>query len=133
LKRVDGILPDVKSTSAIYSDLLTTSPLSVSDDGRAYQCTVIINSCTNSDVVKSKFIVLDFPGEQTTLLYGIKILCLPVVPSCYISSGCNGNPLNQIITFSECCTKFSGVSYNLESRCQPCPTGPSECHCRMYT
>ena len=71
VRRVDGIIPDITNNSAIYSNLLVTQPLRVRDDGRVYQCTVIFN--TSPRIVRSRFIILDFPGEYSThinLLYG---------------------------------------------------------------
>ena len=43
------------------------------------------------------------------------------VPSCYIATNCTGEPINGSISFAECCSNF-GVSYDLDGRCQPCPT-----------
>ena len=130
VRRVDGIIPNITNNSAIYSDLLVTQPLRIPDDGRVYQCTVIFN--TSPRIVRSRFIILDFPSKYSMHIYytvtiSIYIMSLySTVPSCYITSGCSGDPLNQTITFSDCCTKFSGVSYDLDSRCQPCPISPSE-------
>ena len=47
-------------------------------------------------------------------------MCI-AAPSCYITSDCVGEPINSSITFSDCCTNF-GVSYNIDGRCQPCPS-----------
>jgi len=63
VRRVDGIIPNITSNSAIYSDLLVTQPLRIPDDGGVYQCTVIFN--TSPRIVRSRFIILDFPGEYT--------------------------------------------------------------------
>lgn len=43
-----------------------------------------------------------------------------VVPSCYVTPTCSGEPLNVSLTFSECCLSSAGVSYDLDGRCQPC-------------
>ena len=64
-RRVDGIVPDITNNSAIYNDLLVTQPLLIPDDGRVYQCTVIFN--TSPRIVRSRFIILDFPGEYTVV------------------------------------------------------------------
>ena len=52
------------------------------------------------------------------------LLCTYVyiaVPSCYVTPSCIGEPINSSITFADCCTNF-GVSYDLDGRCQPCPS-----------
>ena len=41
------------------------------------------------------------------------------VPSCYVTTGCTGEPINSSITFADCCTIF-GASYDLDGQCQPC-------------
>ena len=43
------------------------------------------------------------------------------VPSCYVTTNCIGEPINSSITYSDCCINF-GVSYDLDGRCQPCPS-----------
>ena len=43
------------------------------------------------------------------------------VPSCYVTTDCIGEPINSSITYSDCCMNF-GVSYDLDGRCQPCPS-----------
>ena len=54
------------------------------------------------------------------------------VPSCYVTTSCIGEPIKSSITFSDCCTNF-GVSYDLDGRCQPCPSTSEYC-CKMcYT
>ena len=55
--------------------------------------------------------------------YNVCISCAYVyytVPSCYITTDCNGEPINRFITFDDCCMNF-GFSYNLNGRCQSCP------------
>ena len=42
-------------------------------------------------------------------------------PSCYVTTSCIGEPINGSITYSDCCMNF-GVSYDLDGRCQPCPS-----------
>ena len=43
------------------------------------------------------------------------------VPSCYVTTNCIGEPINSSITYSDCCMNF-GASYDLNGRCQPCPS-----------
>ena len=77
VRRVDGVIPNITNTSAIYSDLLITQPLRIPDDGRVYQCTVIFN--TSPRIVRSRFITLDFPGEysmQISFTISIHIMSL---------------------------------------------------------
>ena len=51
-----------------------------------------------------------------------KIMCLYIPgPSCYVTTNCIGEPINSSITYSDCCMNF-GVSYDLDGRCQPCPS-----------
>jgi len=61
VRRVDGVMPTITNNSAIYSDQLVIQQLRIPDDGRVYQCTVIFN--TSPRVVRSRFVILDFPGE----------------------------------------------------------------------
>ena len=55
--------------------------------------------------------------------YELKATCMPaiLVPSCYLTTNCIGEPINSSITYSDCCMNF-GVSYDLDGRCQPCPS-----------
>ena len=49
-----------------------------------------------------------------------------VVPSCYVTTNCIGEPVDSALTFADCCTNV-GVSYDLDGRCQPCPTKSMHC------
>lgn len=55
--------------------------------------------------------------------YIMYLLCwsLFTVPSCHVTTNCAGEPVNISITFDDCC-KNHGVAYDLDGRCQPCPT-----------
>ena len=54
------------------------------------------------------------------------------VPSCYVTTNCTGEPINNSITYSDCCMNF-GVSYDLNGRCQPCPSTSKYCYkCQYY-
>ena len=44
VRRVDNITADIENDSAIYTDSFEISSLSVIDNGREYQCTVVINA-----------------------------------------------------------------------------------------
>ena len=61
LRRVDNIAADTENDSAVYTDSFEISSLSAIDNGREYQCTVVINA--NSSVSNSDQITLIFPGE----------------------------------------------------------------------
>ena len=51
------------------------------------------------------------------------MLIVAVVPSCYVGTNCGGRTVGNIsTTFSECCTRLSGVSFELERQCKMCPT-----------
>ena len=63
VRRVDNITADVENDSAIYTDSFEISSLSAIDNGREYQCTVVIN--VSPPVNSSDQIVLIFPGEYT--------------------------------------------------------------------
>ena len=55
--------------------------------------------------------------------YELKATCMYAItaPSCYVTTDCIGEPINSSITYSDCCMNF-GVSYDLDGRCQPCPS-----------
>ena len=61
VRRVEGITGNIVNSSAIYTDQLVTSPLSVSDNGRVYRCQVVINADFRINAFDS--IVLDFIGK----------------------------------------------------------------------
>ena len=61
IRRVDNITADIEIDHAIYSDSLEISSLSAIDNGREYQCTVVINA--NQPVNSSDQITLIFPGK----------------------------------------------------------------------
>ena len=61
VRRVDNITADIENDSAIYTDLFEISSLSAIDNGREYQCTVVINA--SQPVYSSDQFVLIFPGE----------------------------------------------------------------------
>lgn len=62
VKRVNGVTPKSVGHSMIYTDQLVTPPLSINDNGRVYECQVIINAY--SRIRSSRNIVLDFLGEN---------------------------------------------------------------------
>lgn len=53
-------MPIMKSTSQVYTDSYTITQLNTSDDGRAYQCEVVIHSST--PITAMGDIVLDVDG-----------------------------------------------------------------------
>ena len=63
VRRVDNITADIENDSAIYTDLFNISSLSAIDNGREYQCTVVINA--SQPVNSSDQFTLIFTGEYT--------------------------------------------------------------------
>ena len=66
VRRLDNIMADIKSDSAIYTDSFKISSLSAIDNGREYQCTVVIN--VYQPVHNSDQITLMFPGEYSKII-----------------------------------------------------------------
>ena len=62
VRRVDNITADIENDSAIYTDLFEISSLSAIDNGREYQCAVVINA--NQPIYSSDQITMIFPGEH---------------------------------------------------------------------
>ena len=61
VRRVDDITADVENDSAIYTDSFEISSLSAIDNGREYQCTVMINA--SQPVYGGDQFILIFPSE----------------------------------------------------------------------
>ena len=61
VRRVYNITADIENDYAIYTDSFEISSLSAIDNGREYQCTVVINAY--QPVYNSDQITLMFPGE----------------------------------------------------------------------
>ena len=61
LRRVDDITADVVNDSAIYTDSFEISSLTAIDNGREYQCTVMINA--TQPVNSSDQFILILDGE----------------------------------------------------------------------
>ena len=61
VRRVDNITADIENDYAIYTDSFEISSLSAIDNGREYQCTVVINA--SQPVYNSDQIILTFPGK----------------------------------------------------------------------
>ena len=61
VRRVGNITADIENDSAIYTDSFEISSLSAIDNGREYQCTVVINA--TQPVNNSAKVTLYFPGE----------------------------------------------------------------------
>ena len=60
VRRVDNITADIENDYAIYTDSFEISSLSAIDNGREYQCTVVINAY--QPVYNSDHITLIFAG-----------------------------------------------------------------------
>ena len=63
VRRVEGVAASIgnNSQSVVYTDQFITPPLSANDDGRVYQCQVVINADFRINALGS--IVLDFIGR----------------------------------------------------------------------
>ena len=61
VRRVDNITAHMENNSAIYTDSFEISSLSAFNNGREYQCTVVINAY--QPVYNSDQITLIFAGE----------------------------------------------------------------------
>ena len=62
VRRVDNITADIENDSAIYTDSFEISSLSAIDNGREYQCAVVINA--NQPIYSSDKITTNFTGEH---------------------------------------------------------------------
>ena len=60
IRRVTDVMVTTLSTSLLYTDYYTISQVNTDDDGRLYQCEVVINS--NTPVTATSEIVLDVIG-----------------------------------------------------------------------
>ena len=67
VRRVEGITASIVNNSAIYTDQLVTPPLNGNDNGRVYQCQVVINADFRINAFGS--IVLDFFGKYVMIHY----------------------------------------------------------------
>ena len=65
LRRVNNITADIVNNSAIYSDSFEISSLSALDNGREYQCTVMINA--TQPINSSDQITVVLNGECTNV------------------------------------------------------------------
>ena len=61
VRRVNNIIPDVDNDSAIYTDTFEILSLTAVDNGRVYQCIVVINA--SPQVSSSDRFTLTFPGK----------------------------------------------------------------------
>ena len=60
IKRTNSAMPIMKSTSQVYTNSYTITQLNTSDDGRTYQCEVVIHS--SPSLAATGDIVLDVVG-----------------------------------------------------------------------
>ena len=65
MSKVYNITADIGDDNAIYTDSFEISSLSAIDNGREYQCTVVINA--SQPVNSSDQIILNFPGKFTSV------------------------------------------------------------------
>ena len=71
VRRVEDIMADIENDSAIYTDSFEISSLSAIDNGREYQCTVVINA--SQPIYSSDQFTLIFTGEYLKLCI---LLCM---------------------------------------------------------
>ena len=72
LQRTEGVnITSTASDSVVYKDIYNIAQVSTLDDGRVYQCKVIIN--TNPQLMTTESITLDVTGKFTTIVY-LKVL-----------------------------------------------------------
>ena len=71
VRRVEDIMADIENYSVIYTDSFEISSLSAIDNGREYQCTVVINA--SQPVYSSDQFTLIFTGEYLKLCI---LLCM---------------------------------------------------------
>ena len=69
VRRVDNITADIENDSAIYTDSFEISSLSAIDNGREYQCTVVINA--SQPVYSSDQFTLIFTGKYMYIHTGV--------------------------------------------------------------
>ena len=67
VRRVDNLTASILNNSVVYSDQFITPPLSANDNGRVYQCQVVINADFRINAFGR--IVLDFTGRQLYFTY----------------------------------------------------------------
>ena len=67
VRRVDNLTASTVNNSVVYSDQFITPPLSANDNGRVYQCQVVINADFRINAFDR--IVLDFTGRQLYFTY----------------------------------------------------------------
>ena len=67
VRRVDNITANVLNDSAIYTDSFEITSLSAIDNGREYQCTIMINA--TQPVYVSNYFSVVFPGEYKMFIH----------------------------------------------------------------
>ena len=77
LRRVDDIMATIENDSAIYTDSFEISSLSAIDNGREYQCTVMINA--TQPVNSSDQFTLIFPCEFNLHAYILNFVCICII------------------------------------------------------
>ena len=77
VRRVDNITADIENDYAIYTDSFEISSLSAIDNGREYQCTVVINAY--QPVYNSNYITLILTGECIYITLLLSITCVNVI------------------------------------------------------
>jgi len=70
VRRVNDVSATISNNSAIYNDSLVIPELTALDNGRTYQCTVLINKSPPANFSGS--MMLDFPGK----LHGMLFACV---------------------------------------------------------
>ena len=72
LERMEGVVSSTTDNSVVYTDTYNISQLNTTDDGREYQCEVVIN--TSPPVMVNDSVTLDVMGQ--CVLFNIPLLCI---------------------------------------------------------
>ena len=83
LNRTNHTSPTVMENSLLFSDIYVISQVNTTDDGREYQCEVVIN--TSPPVVATSNITLDVLGKHACSLFSVIIQNVCTVPLQYVS------------------------------------------------
>ena len=83
LNRTNHTSPTMMKNSLLFSDIYAISQVTTTDDGREYQCEVVIN--TSPPVMATSNITLDVLGKHVCSLFSVIIQNVHTVPLQYVS------------------------------------------------
>ena len=114
LKRVNGVSSTTMENSLVYTDSYTISPLSTIDDGRLYQCEVVINASPPIRDVDN--IVLDVTGKCGKHVATISNIAQHTVPTPAVtispSHPIQGAMVGSFLVINCTISTVSGVNLN---------------------